>query len=69
MKTTISSEALTHFGAAKIAFPKRPDGHTDGQTDICNYRVGSLLKRKRNKDDNIHKSKAQKISQIYSGDG
>ncbi len=43
MKTSISSEALTQFGAEKIASPPKPDGHTDirtdGQTDICNYRV------------------------------
>ncbi len=44
MKTSISSKALTQFGVEKIAFPPKPDGHTDGQTDICNYRVASLLK-------------------------
>ncbi len=47
MKTFISSEALTQFGAEKIAFPPKPDGLTDkrtgGQTDIYNYRVASLL--------------------------
>ncbi len=48
MKTSISSEALTQFGAEKIAFPTKPYG----QTDICNYRVAFLLK---NKDENIHK--------------
>ncbi len=33
MKTSISSEALTQFGAEKITFPSKPDGHTDGLTD------------------------------------
>ncbi len=47
MKTSISNEALNQFGAEKIAFPPKPDGHTDGQTDICNYRVASLLKKSR----------------------
>ncbi len=32
-------------------FPPKPDGRTDGQTDISNYRVASLLilKKKYNK--------------------
>ncbi len=33
MKTSISSEALTQFGAEKFAFPTKPGGHTDGRTD------------------------------------
>ncbi len=41
MKTSISSEALTQFGAEKIAFPQKPDRHTDIhkdiRTDISNY--------------------------------
>ncbi len=45
MKTSISSKALTQFGAEKIALTPKPDGHTDGLTDICNYRVVSPLKR------------------------
>ncbi len=44
MKTSISSEALTQFGAEKIAFRPKPDGRTDLRTDISNYRVDSLLK-------------------------
>jgi len=48
MKTSISSEALTQFGAEKIVFPPKPDGLTYGRmdirTDIRNYRVASLLK-------------------------
>ncbi len=47
MKTSISSEALTQFGAEEIAFLPKPDGHmdirTDGQTDICNYREANLI--------------------------
>ncbi len=39
MKTFISSEALTQFGAEKIAFLTNPDG----RTDISNYRVASLI--------------------------
>ncbi len=34
MKTSISSEALTQFGAEKIAFPPKCDGRTHGRTDI-----------------------------------
>ena len=34
MKTFISSEALSHLGAEKIAFPPIPNGQTDRQTDI-----------------------------------
>ena len=41
MKTSISSEDLNQFGAEKIESPPKPDG----QTDICNYRVASLLKK------------------------
>ncbi len=45
MKTSICSEALSHFEAEKIAFPPKSDGHTDGRTeDICNYSVASLPK-------------------------
>ena len=40
MKTSISSEALSQFGAEKIAFPQKPDI----RTDISNYRIASLLK-------------------------
>ncbi len=29
MKTSISSEALTQYGAEKIAFPQKPDIRTD----------------------------------------
>ncbi len=32
MKTSISSEALTQFGAEKIAFPPKPDIRTDIRT-------------------------------------
>ncbi len=41
MKTFISSEALSLFGAVKIAFPQKPDGYTD----INKYRVASLLSK------------------------
>ncbi len=45
MKTSISSEALSHLGAGKIMFPPKPDGETDIRTDdICIYKVASLLK-------------------------
>ncbi len=40
MKTSISSEAITQFGAEKIGFPPKPDI----RTDISNYRVASLPK-------------------------
>ncbi len=49
MKTSISSEALSQFGAENIAFPPKPDGHTDGHTGICNYRVASPLKIQENR--------------------
>ena len=45
MKTSMSSEALTQFGAEKIAFLPKPDGNTG----ICNYRVASLLKTQENR--------------------
>ncbi len=32
MKKSISNEALTQFGAEKIAFPPNPDIRTDGRT-------------------------------------
>ncbi len=48
MKTSISREALTQFGAEKITFPPKCDGRTDirkyEQTDKGSYRVASLLK-------------------------
>ncbi len=49
MKTSISSEALTPFGAEKIALSPKPDRRTYGQTNISNYRVASLLKRDESK--------------------
>ena len=51
--------ALSQLGVEKITFPSKPDRRTyglmdrrkdiriDGQTDISNYRVASLLKRSR----------------------
>ena len=33
MKTSISSEALSHLGAKKITFPPKPEGLTDIGTD------------------------------------
>ena len=40
--------ALAYIGAEKITFPPKPDIQTDRQTyrrtDICVYRVASLLK-------------------------
>ena len=35
---------VSQLGAEKIAFPPKPEGLTDGRTDISNYRVASLLK-------------------------
>ena len=43
MKKTCS-EALSQLGAEKIAFPPKPDGHTDGHYSI--HRVASLLNKK-----------------------
>ncbi len=40
METSISSKAITQFGAEKIAFPPKPDG----RTDISNHRVAKLPK-------------------------
>ncbi len=37
MKTSISSKALSQFGAEKIMFPPKPDIQTDGHTDRCIY--------------------------------
>ena len=41
--------AISQLGAEKIAFPTKPDGQTDIQTDrrsdICFYRVALLLKK------------------------
>ncbi len=34
---------LSQLGAKKIALPRKPDGHTDRQTDIGYYRVTPLL--------------------------
>ncbi len=42
METYISSEAQSQLGAEKIAFPHKPDGDTDGQSDL-NYRKALLL--------------------------
>ena len=39
---------LSQFGAKKIVFPPKPDGHTDVRMDICtnksNYRVATKKK-------------------------
>ena len=48
----MNSEALSQSGAEKITFSPKPDGqtdiymdgHTDGWTDISNYKVALLLK-------------------------
>ena len=47
MKTSISSEALSHLVVEKITFPPKPDGQTDIiiRTDISMYRVALLLKK------------------------
>ncbi len=46
---TIKIGAISQLGAEKIMFPPKPDGQTDrqtdGQADICFYRVALLLKR------------------------
>ena len=36
--------AISELGAEKITFPPKPDGQADRRTDICFYRVASLLK-------------------------
>ncbi len=36
IKTSISSEALTQFGAEIIDCPTKPEGRTDIRTDISN---------------------------------
>ena len=45
---TPKRRALSYIGAEKITFPPKPDiqtdRHTDRRTDICVYRVASLLK-------------------------
>ena len=43
MTTSISSESLSQLGAEKIAFNPKLDRRPDGRTNICNYRVASLL--------------------------
>ena len=48
MATTGALEVrpLSEFGAEQIAFLPKCTYPTYGQTDICKYRVASLLKRK-----------------------
>ncbi len=41
---TENIRALSHLEAAKNAFFPKPDGHTDGRTEISSYRLASLLK-------------------------
>ena len=46
MKTSISSEALSHLGAEKITnLLNLTNRQTYGRTDISIYRVASLIKR------------------------
>ena len=42
---TQKMRALSYIGAEKIKFPPKPDRQTYRLTDICFYRVASLLKR------------------------
>ena len=60
MKTSISSEALSQFGAEKIAFPQKPDI----RTDISNYRIASLLLQ----EEGDRKRKVERIIEQGRGD-